>query len=205
MSRDLTSSVLTELTASTIRPFYLFEAEFISTTLRLASTPHDITWNSEAWLGNGWFLGLPSIKEVGSVDSQGIEINLCGIPDTLISLLLTDTRQNLEGNIYLGFFDANWSVISDPVLLFSGGLDVPKISDSDNDLKISISYESNFALLKKAIELRYTDQHQKNLFAGDKGFEFVNSLQDWTGFWGNKEKPKASNKKKNTTKKKSKK
>jgi len=39
-------------------------------------------------------------------------------------------------------------------------------------------------MLETPLNRRYTDQDQKNLFAGDRGLEFVESLQDKSIVWG---------------------
>lgn len=196
MSRTLTTAVSSAVEASEVRPFYLFEAEFVSETLRLFSGGYDLTWNSETWLGNGWFKGLSNVKETGGVESSGVEVTLSGVPDTLISLVLGDSRQNLTGKLYLGFFDSSWSIIADPFLFFEGGLDVPKISDSNSDLDLILTYENHLVFLKRKRELRFTDQTQQALFPGDLGFQFVNSLAEWSGYWGKKVEPPTSGKKK---------
>lgn len=202
MSRDLTVDMASEIVAPTIRPFYLFEADLSSEVLRLSSTNYDLSWDSETWLGNGWFRGLGSVRETGAIESSSLEVTLAGVSSALLALVLNYARQNLVGRIYLGMFNSSGSIIADPFVLWEGGLDVPKILDTDRELTIGLSYVSAMVILKRAREWRYTDQQQQTLFSGDKGFEFVTALSQWSGFWGNKEKPKTS--KKNSKKKKSK-
>ncbi len=193
--RTLTSEMQTEIQASIVRPIYLLSLEFDSATVRLWNGNGDLSWNTQTWLGNGWFNGLSSIRETGGVESNGVEVTLSGVPETLVSLVLNDARQNLTGSLYLGFLDASDDIINSPFLLFEGGLDVPKISDSPNGTTISLVYENHLVFLKRKKELRYTDAMQKQLFPGDKGFEFVTALTDWSGFWGRKTEPPTSGKK----------
>jgi hypothetical protein len=192
MSRGLTGSMITELTATTVRPFYLFSAEFNVSTLRLASTPFDISWSSQTWLGNGWFNGLSSVRETEDVESSGIEVSLSGIPSSLVALVLSEARQNKRGKIYLGFFNSSGAIIADPFILWEGGLDVPKITDRPPPQSplVSLSYVSDLARLRRTYELRYTDAMQKQLYSGDRGFEFVAKLREWSGYWGKKTKAK---------------
>ncbi len=187
MTRTLTTAAKNALDDILIRPFYLFYVEFEGTTLRLFSGDRDLFYGGYSWLGNGWFRGLSSIRETGDIQSTGLDITLSGVPDTMLSLVLTYARQNLPGRLYLGVFDSSYSVIADPILLYEGGFDVAKISRSIGDLTIALSFESNLASLRRKREIRFTDQQQKLWYPSDKGFEYVDSLAEWTGFWGNKE------------------
>jgi hypothetical protein len=56
--------------------------------------------------------------------------------------------------------------------------------ENGNESLVSVSVENALITLEKAKDRRYTDQDQKNLFAGDKGLEFVDDLQDKSIAWG---------------------
>jgi hypothetical protein len=75
-------------------------------------------------------------------------------------------------------------VVSDPLLLFEGKLDVPVINEGAEASNISISYESRLIDLLRPRESRFTDEDQKREFPGDLGCEFVISLQDKSIKWG---------------------
>ena len=49
---------------------------------------------------------------------------------------------------------------------------------------MTIAVENKLIILERPVERRYTDQDQKELFVGDKGLEFVDSLQDKSVNWG---------------------
>lgn len=184
MSRGLSASVITELTAASIRPLELFECELNSQTLYLSSGQGNVSWNSETWLGNGWFRGIGNVREQGDIEAAGIEVLLTGIPSTLISALLGDVHTGLAGTVYLAFLNSSGGVISSPYELFSGRLDVPEIQEAEDGANISLSYESRLIELDKSKELRYTHNAQQALFSGDLGFEYLETLQNSDFFWG---------------------
>lgn len=187
MTRTLTTAAKNALDDATVRPFYLLYSEFDGTTLRLFSGSRDLSYGGNTWLGNGWFRGMSSIRETGAIEASGIEVVLSGVPQTLLSLVLSYARQNLPGIVYLGLFDSSYAIIADPIVLFEGGFDVAKINRSPSDNVISLSYESNLASLRRRKEVRFTDQQQRLWYPSDRGFEFVAALAEWNGFWGNKE------------------
>lgn len=190
MSRDLTAGMVSELTGSTFRPFFLFEATFASSTLYLWDGIGDLSWNSQTWLGNGWFKGLGTVQEDNDVKAKGIDVTLSGVSLSVVSLILTDSRHSCRGKVYLGAFDENEEIVEDPYLLFEGALSAPRIDDSTKNSQAVLSYEDDLIMILRSRELRYNHETQQSLFPGDRGFEYVTGLQKWTGFWGYKEKPK---------------
>lgn len=188
MSRTgLTSAMVTAFTDSTLRPILIFEATFETSTLRLWDGIGDLSWNSQTWLGNGWFHGMSDVNEDNKLSSKGIDILLSGVPQTLISLILNEQSHSCRGKVWIGCLNSSEAIIADPYLLFEGGLSSPRIEDSPEKAEIILSYEDDLVILQKSKELRYNNESQKALFPTDKGFEFVSSLQDWKGFWGNQE------------------
>lgn len=194
MSRNLTNDVIAAFTASSVRPFFLFEGIFASSTLRLFSGLGDFSFDGETWLGNGWFKGIGDIAEDNSISAHGVDILLSGVPLSLVSLILSEARHSSRGSIYIGAFDSSWDTIDDPYLLFEGALSAPRIDDSADIAEVVLSYEDDLIMLNRSRELRNNEQSQRSIFPSDKGFQYVESIQKWQGFWGDKEKPVESKK-----------
>ena len=77
------------------------------------------------------------------------------------------------------------TLISSPVTVFSGRMDVMQVSDDGQTAEIIMTAESRLMDFKRPREVRYTDEEQQNLFAGDLGLEFVNDIQEKAIYWGN--------------------
>jgi hypothetical protein len=182
--RDLTVSVQNAISADQVSPILLFEGEFATSTVRVWSGYGNLSWNGYTWLGVGTFGGISSISETADIKASGVTVSLSGIPLDMISLTLSEVRQNKIGRVYMGFMNSSNAIISDPYLAFEGRLDIPAIQDDAESAVITISYESRLIDLQKARELRYTDEEQKRLYPGDKGLEFVASLQEADIVWG---------------------
>lgn len=183
MSRNLTNSAVTQITSAEVQPFLLFQGEFASGTVRAWSGIGDLIWNGFTWIGTGNLLNISAVQETADTSANGVTVNLSGIPSELISLALSDCRQGSAGFVYLGFLN-NGSVVSDPVLMFEGRLDIPAIEESGETATVVISYESRLIDLERPRETRYTNEDQQREFAGDLGFEFVPALQDKALTWG---------------------
>lgn len=190
MTRALHTDTVTALSAPVLRPFFLFEGSFAFSTLRLWDGYGDLSYDGQTWLGNGWFSGIGDVGEDNDIKSNGVDVFLSGVPLALVSLILTESRHSCRGKLYLGLFDEDGAIINTPYLLFEGALSSPRIDDSSNGSQIVLSYEDDLIFIQKSSELRNNHETQQSLFPGDRGFEYVTSLQEWTGFWGYKEKPK---------------
>jgi hypothetical protein len=182
--RDLTAAFIAELEAKTKSIALFYEGEFASGTIRLWSGLGTINWNGEDWLGAGQIASVSPIKETSEIKAEGVQFSISGIQSVFISLVLSEVEQNKQGLCYIGFIDANGGVIVDPALAFDGLLDVSALSDDGKTIVIKLNYESKLRDLERAREFRYTDESQKVLFPDDLGFEFVPSLQEWSGKWG---------------------
>ena len=76
------------------------------------------------------------------------------------------------------------TIITNPIKLFAGRMDIMQIIEQGDTATISISLENRLVDLLKPRILRYTHEDQQTLFPGDLGFEFVTALQDKEVVWG---------------------
>ncbi|NIM21859.1 MAG: hypothetical protein GTN64_05490 [Candidatus Latescibacteria bacterium] len=131
---------------------------------------------------------MDDTKESKDLGADGVKIELTGEPSALISVALSDVRQNKPATIYLGFLDSSLAVIADPFELYKGIVDKVTIIDQPDKSTIQIDLENSLIILEKAAGLRYNHETQQGMqegvFAGDLGFEYVEQLEDWSGYWG---------------------
>jgi len=186
--RNLSVGMQTAITQATLRPVFFVSIEFgNSTVLYLNDRSFDISWDSKTWEGNGWLRPIKAIDETSDVKAVGCEITLSGTITQLVSYTLTSARLKNKGKIWLGLLDESNALIADPYQIFSGKLDFPRIDITETEMTVTLAYESDLRGLERANEFRFTDQSQKELFAGDKGFSYVASVEKWDGYWGKPE------------------
>ena len=183
MSRALTAAMLAEIVKQTVSPVLFWEAEFASGTTRLWSGIGTIAWNSQTWTGAGQLLNVGAIAESAAVNASGVQVQVSGLSTTVAALALTQARQGKKCSIWLGMLDSAGSVIADPVLVFSGLLDVPEINETGQDAAIAFNYESRLITLKTPNLRRYTKEDQQKAYPGDTGFHWVAKLQDALITW----------------------
>lgn len=179
MARNVTSAFITASRAGTVLPFLLAEVWDSEGALRVWSGYGDLSWDGETWIGTGDMGQVSAIQETADLYAGGATFSLAGTPASLVSMALGTMRQGLPTKLYLGFFDTSTlAIVADPALLFSGLTDVPEIEDSGEQSRISISAESELIRLETPVYRRYTHEDQQLDYPGDKGFEYVPTLQD---------------------------
>lgn len=178
MARDITAGMLTEITATTLSPVWLVKVEFDSGTVRLWTGNGDITYDSEIYQGAGNLLGIEEIEENTGLVAASTVITFAGLDATLIALALTEDYQERPVTVYFGALDTSRALITSPYLQLRGRMDVMSLSNSGDVGICTATVENILTDLERPKVGRYTDEDQKARYAGDKFFEFVESLQD---------------------------
>jgi len=187
MARSIGSAFGTQLTSGSIRPFYAVKMNFSSGTLLLATTYTDLIIGGNTYIGSGNILNISPITETSDTKASGVNISLNGLDSSLLSAGLTEDTQGMVVEIYFGLLTTSNNadtIVDTPYEIFSGFIDSMVIQEDGNDSKLKFSVENKLITLEIPTDRRYTDQDQQNLFSGDKGCNFVTSLQDKSVAWG---------------------
>lgn len=180
MTRSLAAGFASALQGSAIQPIILVELKFDSGAVRLWSGIGNITYGGFSYIGAGTLLAISSMEDTADIAAKGITISLSGINPQALSIALTEKYQNRTANIYFSLS----GMVSDAVQVFSGLIDQMSINDTGETLTISVSIESRLIDLERPRIWRYTSEDQKRVYPADKGFDFVNDLQNKQIIWG---------------------
>jgi hypothetical protein len=108
------------------------------------------------------------------------------VPTANIALALTEDYQGRECTVLFGALSTTaGTLISSPVTVFQGRMDVMQISDNGQSADITMTAENRLVDFKRPREVRYTHEEQATLFPGDLGLEFVTAIQEKSIYWGN--------------------
>jgi len=152
--------------------------------VRLWTGYGSITIDSNTFLAGGDILSVSSISESGEVQANGVTIMLSGLSTSLVASALTTAYQGRDLNVYVGVLNASGTVISDPIKVFAGKMDVMTVEDNGADAQINVTAESKLIDLERSRARRYTSEDQKIDYPNDKGLDFIAGLQDKTVVWG---------------------
>lgn len=184
MARAVTVDWLAEATAERSRPILLYEGMFGNgVVLRLWNGIGDLSWDSKTWLGNGWFHGVTPAVEDEEINASNMEVLLAGVPSSTISAILGSFRQGASGKLWIGFIDSAGLVV-DPYLQFVGKLDTAEVRETVEQPMLTVTYESELVEMERPKEFRFNHETQRYFYPEDRGFEYVQRLQETPIFWG---------------------
>ena len=182
--RGLTNDMVTEVSASQLSPILLASLSF-ATPVHIWTGYGTITVGSTAYLGIGTLGSISPVEETTDLAARGISMQLSGVPTAMLAVALTENYQGRECSVLFGALQSSGALVSSPVTIFSGRMDVMSINDDGQNATIGMTAENKLVDFRRPREVRYTDQEQKNLFPSDKGLEFVTAIQEKQIYWGN--------------------
>ena len=83
----------------------------------------------------------------------------------------------------MSVFDADYTGVGDPQIIFSGRIDNLQIAFGET-AEIVCNLENRLADWLRPRIRRYTDADQKDLYPGDRGLEYVAAAVDKEIVWG---------------------
>jgi hypothetical protein len=166
--RDLTAAIKAELSKDQVQIALFVEMIFDSGALRLWSGIGDRILNGNTFNGAGQFGKIDRIEEsAGDIKAAGITLSLSGIPANLRALAEDEDCQGRPVNVWLGFFDSDWTLIANAVKLNGYLMDYPIIEEGGSTCTITVFCESILADLERPKVRRYTHEDQQDLYPGD--------------------------------------
>jgi len=184
MSRTLSAEMQAVAASDIVRPIFLVDLLFDNNPVYLWSGVGNLSFNSQTYLGAGDLLSIGQVSENAELAANGITVSLSGANQSLVEKARDEDYQGRELILRLGAFDDNGDLISSPVILFSGFMDVMKIDDSGDDASIGVSAENKLIAFERTKIRRYTNEDQKIDYPNDKGFEFISKIQEMDIVWG---------------------
>ena len=178
MARALTVGMQAAVVAKEIRPFLMFRANFDSGALNLWTGYGALLVDGITHTGSGDLITVSAIRETMALEAIGASFVVNGGPQELLSIAYNEDYQDRPISLYLGMFDADWAIISDPYLLFEGRMDVMILDDDNDKAQIELKAENVLIDLTKPLVFSYTPGDQALFYPGDTGFNLVTSLQD---------------------------
>lgn len=182
--RTISAGMTTEVTASQLSPIILASLSF-ATPVHLWSGYGTITYNGTGYLGIGTLGTISPVEETTDLAARGITMQLSGVPTAMIAVALSENYQGRECSVMFGALDSSAGLVSSPITIFSGRMDVMSINDDGQNATIGMTAENKLVDFRRPREVRYTDEEQKTLYPTDKGLEFVNAIQEKEIYWGN--------------------
>ncbi|MFH1806823.1 MAG: hypothetical protein ABID63_18235 [Pseudomonadota bacterium] len=184
MSRsDLDPDLKGNLDSGVVSPVLLCRIGSADGDLRCWTGWGTLTWDGHDWVGIGDFGGVSEIEETTNIESTGPTYYMNGLGPDLLGYVQDVMGRGFPAELYVGAF-ANGALIGEPYPAQIGVTDQVEITDDGDSITAAVSTAGDLITLARARVRRYTDADQQAIHPGDRGFEFVEQLQDVEIDWG---------------------
>jgi hypothetical protein len=184
MRPDATTDFIAALASTNVRPAIFVAADFVDGTVYVWSGLGPIDWNGQTWTGIGSLGSVSTIEEGANVQARGATLTLSGLDPAILAKVMTQYKVTAPVTIWLGLRDTSGALIPDPIISFRGRMDQPTLTVNGPSASLNINCENRLIDMNVSVESRYNDQDQKRTYPDDRGFEFVESLQNVVLWWG---------------------
>lgn len=188
MDRGGSATFLTELGQPKNNPAYLIQVGFDAGTIYLTDAYKNVTYGGNTYLARGDTLGFDGLQETSQLLNNEMTVTMTGcdqLGPLWVSLMLSYNWINRPLVIYKALLNANGDPLASPVMIFSGLMDEPSITDdpTKGNCSVSVGVTSQLSDFLKKPGRRNNNNEQQALFPGDAFFEFT-SEQERTILWG---------------------
>lgn len=183
MARELSAALDAQAGAAQACLVLLVLLDFTGGSLRVNNSAIDIEYDGHTWLGVGRVGGIEPVEEGAELQMYGVSMRLSGVDPALIATAMNEQYQGRACKLWLAPLDANHRVADEPLMIFSGRLDVMSV-ELGATATISLSAESRLVDWERPRARRFNAEDQALDYPADRGFDFVSSLVEKEIRWG---------------------
>lgn len=171
-----------------MRPLVLFD--FADGEQALWQGEYDLTSGGKTWKGMGGIASMDGLDAAATLESSAMTFTLSGVeptdaPVSFAAIAKNSDRSNYVRRlvtVYIQFFDEDWQPLDDPFAIKAGLMSNMTMSRSraNNGFLRTISLTANNIFYGRGVapSAYYTDRDQQTRYPGDKGLQFIPSLQN---------------------------
>lgn len=170
----------------TVRLAWLVRLNFASEEMRLWLGRGALVAGGETWSGLGELGSISGLESPLGGTAPVTTLALSGVSASLIGKA-RDASAEAKGRparVYMQFFDENWQTLDAPYAVMSGVMDQMSIQATGPETR-TIEMTVEWLFTRRAVPPFgfLSDRDQKSLHPGDRGLEYVASMQSKTADW----------------------
>lgn len=181
--RSLTADVDEALAAKNLRLILLGELYLDEGTTFICNASQNFDWNGNTYLGVSRVGRVDPVEEGSEVKMYGISLTLSGIPLEKMAIALGANYQGRTCIIRVAVLDADYHILTDPVIIFRGRIDQQKIRLGKYGT-ITMTVENRLADWDRARVGRFNNEDHQARHPGDRFFEYVPQMVERALNWG---------------------
>lgn len=182
---NLTTAYQTHLESDQLRPVYLVKLP----GLALTTAPSSIFWGGVTYAASGLITAMDGRSASSEISTNTFKIKLSGANQLPLSILSDDDIYGQESTVYIGFLDANGSLIQEangegPFEFYRGLFDGWVINESGNTSSLEVTLRSHWAAFERKAGRWTNSESQQEQYPTDTIFEYAH-LEESSFKWGN--------------------
>ena len=187
MALDISTAIALQMAGKTVRWSILFHFDFLSGPRRVWSGDYPITIGGHTWDG---VRSAVTAVDPGTPSKDGaaepFSVTVSGVDPSFVSRVLAAESDSIGRRlaIYLCFFTEEWQPIDELVPLRRGRMTGFAFAGAgDQPRTVTVRAEGSLVARGRAPLTFISDAEQKRRFPGDRGAEFLPSMQSATVVW----------------------
>lgn len=185
-TRGLTAPELAAAAAPAATVVVLIEGRFDSGTLRFALGGVNVPVGADTFYATGTALAVSQASESADA-TEGLTLELSGLDTAIVTIAATEPYRGRLLVVYEAWLDDNLNLIAPPRAEWIGRMTAMSIEETEGKVSVAVQAEHYEAELQRARVTRYTAADQRRRYPGDAGCDLLESMQDATIVWPNKE------------------
>lgn len=183
--RSLSGGVTSALAAPHVIRFPLVDLFFDAGTTYVCGAAHDVVYNGHTY---STLLGLGGVEPIEETDAEvkGLAFVLSGVPQSSIAIALSTEVQGRAVIVRMAFIDSA-GVLQVDDNLWTGYLDQMLVNDDVPSATIRVTAEHKMARYDQPKIVRFSNEDQQVISAGDKYWEFAPQVSEQVIYWPSKE------------------
>jgi hypothetical protein len=175
--------------ASTVRgAHWLIQLDFTTGTMYATTWPHDLVISGQTYSAINVDVADVGESENGSADKVTLSISIVNQAMLALTLGSLDTYRGRKVRLYVQFFDDTFQPVGAAVHYWTGRMEparvVREVNDDGSLGRIELPCNrAGVSRARNADGLRISDAQQQALYAGDKGYEYIQTLVDKPATW----------------------
>jgi hypothetical protein len=173
-NRNITNPAqLAAMARSAQRCADLVELTLGTTTFYFTNAAFTVLVGAKSYLPLGDFMGFTDVEETSDLAIATVTITLSGIDPLTVGQWLADDYIDKPVKIYRVYFDENWAVIGDPLMLFDGRIDSPMVQDTGTSVTVGCKAASQWTDFNRRNGRFTSIDLQQSYFPTDLGFQYA--------------------------------
>ena len=178
MPRTVDSATQTVLESGAFRMCHLLQIDF-SESLYITDSDYAVSYDGETYLPAGHLLQISGSSETQDLRVGTMSIELSGVNQQYVAILLNQAYINRKVQIYLAILDASGAVTGDAIKTFEGIIDSFSLNDRETSSSISLKVSSHWSDFERKSGRLTNNNSQQYFFSADTGMRFAaESIRD---------------------------